>query len=115
MFLLDSMAEFILPDSATPPVPGKVAGKNRLSIEARVAIALRLLRGDSPNAESAIARAAHLCRVRRAKIDQHLKRHSNVGEALARAFRRASAKDRIAFIRCIGCEKIWNTLTQAAN
>jgi hypothetical protein len=112
---LDSTAEFRLPDFAKPPVPNKVTGKNRLSVEARVAMVLRLLRGDLPITESAIARAARLCRVRCAKIDQHLKRHRNVGEALTRAFGRASAKDRIAFIRSIGCEKIWNALTQAVN
>jgi hypothetical protein len=54
-----------------------------------------------------------LCRVPRAKLDQHLGRHRNVGDALVKAFRRASSEQRIAFVRAIGSEEIWNTLQAA--
>jgi len=114
--MLDSTAAFELPLAATTvPVTGNFLAKSHLSVEAKVAITLRLLRNDIPIAESAVAQAAYLCTARRAKIAQHLKLHRNLGEALAKAFRSVSAKDRVAFIRCIGCEAIWNALTQAVN
>jgi hypothetical protein len=84
-----------------------------LSDEARTAIAVRLLRGGEPVTAFTVAQVARLCRVPRAKIDQHLRRHRCVGEALATAFKRAWVEKRIAFIRSIGIERIWNVLTQA--
>jgi hypothetical protein len=108
MSLLDiSTAEF------NYSIPNKVTGKNLLPVESRIAIILRLLRGNAPITESAVAQAAYLCTARRAKIDQHLKRHGNVAKALARAFGHASPEDRDDFIRGIGCEKIYALLTQS--
>jgi hypothetical protein len=113
--MLDSTSTPILKVSVSPGarITGNYLAKNRLSDEARTAIALRLLRGDEPVTEFTVAQVARLCRVPRAKIDQHLGRHRTVGEALVKAFRRASAEERIAFIRSIGIERIWNVLTQA--
>jgi DNA polymerase len=72
----------------TPRITGKYLAKNRLSDAARTAIALRLLRGDEPPVtEFAVAQVARLCRIPRSKIDKHLKRHRNLAEALARAFK----------------------------
>jgi hypothetical protein len=100
---------FELPD--VTPATGNYLAKNHLSVEASVAMALRLLHGNLPITESRIAQAAYLCDARRAKVGEHLKRHRDVAKALARAFKCASAPDRDAFIRSIGCEKVWNTLT----
>jgi hypothetical protein len=110
--MLNTTAAFELP-LVTPPVPDKVTGKNRLPDEARVAMTLRLLRGNLPITESMVAQVAYLCTVRRAKLGECLRHHGNVAKALARAFKHASAEDRIAFIRSIGCEKIYALLTQS--
>jgi hypothetical protein len=99
------------PSHLITPVTGDSPAKEDLSVEARVAMALRLLHGGLPIADSAIARAAYLCGARRAKVGEHLKRHRDVAKAFAKAFMRATAEDRDAFIRSIGCGKIWNALT----
>ena len=98
------------PSHLVTPVTGDSPAKD-LSAEARVAMALRLLHGGSPITESMIAQAAYLCDARRAKVGEHLKRHRDVAKAFAKAFAHASANERDAFIRSIGCDKIWNVLT----
>jgi hypothetical protein len=94
-----------------PPVIGNPPAMNGLSAEARVAMALRLLHGGLPITESMIAQAAYLCDARRAKVGEHLKHHRDVAQVFAKAFRCASAETRDAFVRFIGCDKIWNALT----
>jgi hypothetical protein len=84
-----------------------------LSPEARAAIAVRLLRGDETVRDFTVSQLAKLCRVSRTKIDGQLGRHRNVGEAIARAFHRASEAERIAFIRAIGAEQVWHSLQAA--
>jgi hypothetical protein len=113
--MLDSTPASILNVSASPAprITGSWLAKNRLSEAARVAIALRLLNGNEPVTGLTIAQIARLCRVPRAKIDKHFKRHRNVGEALARAFGRLSSEQQIAFIRAIGIEVTWDALIQA--
>jgi hypothetical protein len=115
MSMLDSTSATILkimPHPA-PGITGKHLARNRLPSAARLALALRLLRGGEPVSEFTVAQAARLCRVSRAKIDQHLGRHRQVGEALARAFNRASPEQRIAFVREAGCEKVWEAMQAA--
>jgi hypothetical protein len=104
-------AAFELPLASLPVSAASNFLKNYLPLEAKVAITLRLLRGGKPITESVIDQAAYLCTARRGKIAQHLKFHGNLGQAIAKAFRRASAKDRVAFIRDLGCEQIWTALT----
>jgi len=111
--MLDNTKIAELPPCQIPRISGNYLARNRLSPEARVALALRLLRGDETVTEFTVAQVARLCRVPRAKIDQQLGRHRNVGEAIARAFRRAGEAERIAFIRSIGIEQIWAVLSQA--
>jgi hypothetical protein len=113
--MLNKTAALELPLVSPPAVTGNFLTKSRLSLEARIAVTLRLLCGDLPITESAVTRAARLCRARRGRINQHLERHRNVGEAMAKAFWRASIKERVAFVRSVGCEEVWNALTQAVN
>jgi hypothetical protein len=83
-----------------------------LSVEAGIAVVLRLLHGSRPITEAMVAQAAYLCDARRAKVGEHLKRHRDFAKAFAVAFACATADDRDAFISRIGCGKIWTALTQ---
>jgi hypothetical protein len=116
--MLDSTSPSILkiPIATAPTAPALITGRflarNRLSPEARIAIALRLAGGE-PVSEFTIAQACRLARVPRARVDRQLGRHRSVGDALARAFAKASTQERVAFVRAIGAEKIWSVLEQA--
>ena len=102
-----------LEDNFIGRIDGAYLARNKLPVEDRIELALRLLRGDELIVGFTVAQVARLCRVPRAKLDQHLGRHRNVGDALVKAFRRASSEQRIAFVRAIGSEEIWNTLQAA--
>jgi hypothetical protein len=95
------------------PITGSYLAKNKLPEAARVALALRLLRGGETISEPTVAQVSFLCRVSRSKVDVHLRRHRNVGAALARAFQRASDDERLAFVQAAGIEAVWHVLTQA--
>jgi hypothetical protein len=85
--LFDALQGF---GASQPPIPDKITGRllayNRLPIEARTAIALRLVRGTAPVTDLTVAQACRLARVPRARVDRQLGRHRNVGDALVRAF-----------------------------
>ena len=117
--MLDRAAAFdglgtIVPSISGPAqITGQFLAKNRLSEAARVAIALRLLRGGETISEPTVAQVSYLCRVPRSKVDVHLRRHRNVGAALAKAFQRASDDERLAFVQAAGIEAVWDVLTRA--
>jgi hypothetical protein len=93
------------------PITGQFLAKNRLPEAARVAIGLRLLHGETIT-QPTVNQVAYLCKVPRTKLDKHLRKHRNVGAALARAFQRASDDERIAFVQTAGIESVWHVLTQ---
>jgi hypothetical protein len=72
-----------------------------------------LVRGTVSVDELTVAQACRLVRVSRSQVDRQLGRHSSIAVTLAKAFKRASAEERIAFVRSIGCEQIWNALQAA--
>ena len=84
--MLDTTNFFELPEPRLPPVPDQITGRflarNRLSPEARVALALHLLRGNEPITGFTVAQVSRLVGVPRVKIDRHLARHRNVGDAM---------------------------------
>jgi len=94
------------------PITGQFLAKNRLPEAARVAIGLRLLHSETIS-QPTVNQVAYICRVPRTKLDKHLRKHRNVGAALARAFQRASDDERLAFVQTAGVEAIWHVLTQA--
>src|SRR5689334_8022226 len=102
--MLDTTSTIQVPHA--PVLTGSYLAKNHLPEAARVALALRMLRGGEPVTGLTVAQVARLCRVPRAKIHGQLGRYRNVGDALARAFRRASDQERIAFVRSAGIESI---------
>jgi hypothetical protein len=107
MFEGSTTTEFRLPDYfAVPPIPGGLVK------EAALAVVLRLLHGSQPITDAMVAQAAYLCDARRAKVGEHLKRHRDFAKAFAKAFACATTDERDAFIRSIGCAKIWHALTQ---
>jgi len=113
--LFDALRGFAAPP---PPAPRTVTGSwlarsNGKSLEARIAVALRMTAGEFPAEKLTISQICRLCRVPRARIDRHLGRHRDLVDALAKAFRRASPEQRIAFMRQIGSEEIWATLQLA--
>ena len=94
------------------PITGQFLAKNRLPEAARVAIGLRLLHGETIT-QPTVNQVAYICRVPRTKLDKHLRKHRNVGAALARAFARATETEKVDFIRAAGIESVWHVLTQA--
>jgi len=115
--MLDTTTPWIvkvpLQPAPKPRITGHYLARNRLPLEAKVALALRVARDGEPVSEFTVGQIARLCRVPRAKLDQHLGRHRNVGDALVRAFRRASLEQWIAFVRAIGSDAIWAALSAA--
>jgi hypothetical protein len=108
--MLDSTSASVL--KASPPVSritGNYLAKNRLSTEARIAIAVRIARGDEAVFGLTLSQICRLCRVPRGSVDRQLGRH----HPIARAFARASAAEQVAFVRLVGTERIWNRLTEA--
>jgi hypothetical protein len=69
--------------------------------------------GGEPVSDFSIAQACRLARVSRSRVDRQLGRHRNVGDALARAFKRLSLEQQVAVVRSVGCEAIWNALQAA--
>ena len=112
--LFDALQGF---GASQPPIPDKITGRllayNRLPIEARTAIALRLVRGTAPVTDLTVAQACRLARVPRARVDRQLGRHRNVGDALVRAFGRLSDQQQITVVRSLGIERVWSLLSQA--
>jgi hypothetical protein len=94
------------------PITGQFLAKNRLPEAARVAIGLRLLHGETIT-QPTVNQVAYICKVPRTKLDKHLRKHRNVGAALARAFARATETEKADFIRIAGVESVWHVLTQA--
>ena len=113
--MLDSTSLPIFNDYSIPPAPitGSYLAKNKLPEAARVAIARRLLRGGETISEPTVSQVSYLCRISRSKVDAHLRKHRNVGTALARAFQHASETEKLDFVRAAGIEAVWHVLTQA--
>jgi hypothetical protein len=113
--MLDTTSQTVFKAPSLPApcrITGKSLARNRQSPEARIAFVQRMVGGE-PVSDFSIAQACRLARVSRSRVDKQLGRHRNVGDVLARAFKRASAEERIAFIRSIGAEEVWSALQAA--
>jgi len=112
--MLDTTSSTVL---ATPrKIHGSFLAHTHLAPIARARIAMQLLRGEAILENPTVTQAAALSRVHRQRIYEaggaDLRRKVK-GAALARAFQRASPAERIAFVRAIGSEELWNVLTNA--
>jgi hypothetical protein len=115
--LLEALQGFAAPPAPVPPVPHKLTGhflsRNRLPVGARTAIALRLSRGGESVSDLTLAQACRLARAPYTRVRRELGHHRNVGDALVRAFSRATDAERLSFVRACGVETLWSLLTQA--
>ena len=96
-------------------IAGSFLAHNHMAPVGRARIALRLLRGEAILEKPTITQVARLARVSRQLLYQTggISGRGVKGAAIARAFQRASPAERIAFVRAIGSEELWNVLTNA--